>query len=368
MLRFAHDPPIEVVMGMFLQDLRHSLRTLHRSPGFTAVAALTLALGIGVNTTIFSGISALLLQPLPYADAGRLVDVRPAGPGVPTSKAALLMLRARLRSFDAIASYNLWTFTWRGEDVAERVSAVRATGDLFGVLGASPLLGRTLLAADSAPGAERVIVLSHRFWQQRFGGDPGIVGRTLDIAQGADGGATRVVGVMPAGFAFPTATAEMWAANPLDPAGADYNTTYLELLGRLRPGVDFATAQREVTATVAGICTESPGCNQSLLHSARVLPLRDVLVGPVRPILLLLLGAVGFVLLIACANVANLLLTRAAARERELAIRAALGAGRGRVMRQLLTESLTIAAIGGALGILAGTWGSSLLRAALPAD
>lgn len=353
-------------MSTFLQDLRHALRTLRRSPGFTLVAALTLALGIGINTTIFSGISALLLRPLPYAHAERVVDFRPGGPNQPASKATLVELRERLRSFDAIASYNSWTFTLTGDGEAERLPAVRATGNLFDVLGASPLLGRMLLPADSVPGAERVVVLSHGFWQRRLGGDPGVVGRTLQLNEGSTGGPTRVVGVMPPGFAFPTAAEELWAPNPLDPAGPDYQTVYLELVGRLAPGVDVAAAEREIGATVAALCAANAACNPSTLERPRVLPLREALVGPVRPILLLLLGAVGFVLLIACANVANLLLTRAATRERELAIRTALGAGRARIARQLLTESLAIAAVGGALGVLAAVWGSGLLRTALP--
>ncbi|HEX5046411.1 MAG TPA: ABC transporter permease [Gammaproteobacteria bacterium] len=356
-------------MSTFLLDLRHSLRSLRRSPGFTVVAALTLALGIGINTTIFSGISALLLRPLPFANAGQLVVVQPVGPTSPATKGLLVELRARLRGVDAIASYNLWTFTLRGDGAPERMTAARVTGNLFDVLGAPPLLGRTLLPSDSDSGAEPVVVLSYGAWQRRFGGDLDVVGRTLDVNQGgSNGGPTRVVGVMPKSFAFPTTTAEMWAANRVDPAEADFNTGYLELLGRLRPGVSAVDAEREVTATVAAFCAEQPGCNRSLLANARVLPLREALVGPVRPILLLLLGAVGFVLLIACANVANLLLTRAAARERELAIRAALGAGRMRVARQLLTESLTIAAIGGGIGLLAATWGTGVLRSALPGN
>ncbi|HEU4617453.1 MAG TPA: ABC transporter permease, partial [Gammaproteobacteria bacterium] len=251
----------------------------------------------------------------------------------------------------------------------EQLPAVRATGNLFDVLGARPLLGRTLHPTDSAPGAEPVAVLSYGFWQRRFGGDPQILGRILQLSQGSGGGPTRVVGVMPPDFAFPTASVDVWAANPLDPAGPDYTTPYLLLLGRLTPGARGATAARELQATVAALCAERPGCDENAARaSARVVPLREALVGPVRPVLLLLLGAVGFVLLIACANVANLLLTRAAVRERELAIRTALGAGRSRIARQLLTESLAIAAIGGAAGILTAVWGSGLLRAALPAD
>ena len=342
---------------------------LRRSPGFGVVATLTLALGIGINTTIFSGISALLLRPLPYAHAERLVDFRPLGPNQTTNKAMLVQLRERLSSFDAIASYNRWTFTLTGDGQAERVPAVRATGNVFDVLGANPLLGRTLLASDSAPGAERVVVLSYRFWQRRLDGDPSVVGRTLHLNEGGStGGPTRVVGVMPADFAFPAATDELWAPNPLDTAGRDYNTSYLELLGRLAPGVNIAAAEREISATLTGLCAETAGCDAKRLGKPRILPLRDVLVGAVQPVMLLLLGAVGFVLLIACANVANLLLARAAARERELAIRAALGAGRLRVARQLLTESLAVAVIGGVTGVVTAAWASSLLRAALPTE
>ena len=353
-------------MSNFLQDLRHATRMLRRSPGFTLVAALTFAIGIGINATIFSGISGLLLRPLPYANAERLVDIQP--PNGSASKAALVDAREQFASFDSIGGYSLWTFTLMGESAAEQLSAVRATADLFNVLDAPPLVGRTLIPADGVPGAEPVIVLSHGFWQQRFGGDPNVVGRTLEVSFPGSDGTARIVGVMPRDFAFPTADAEMWAPISVSPADADYDTAYLELLGHLAPGVDVATAEREFVATIAARCAEQPNCDVNAVRdNTRVLPLRESLVGPVRPILLVVFGAVGFVLLIACANVANLLLTRAAVRERELAIRTALGAGRGRVVRQLLTESLLIAALGGVLGILAALWGADAFRAALPA-
>jgi predicted permease len=372
-LRQAHAPlPIPVgapgrrLLADLWLDLRLAARMLRRSPGFTFVVALTLALGIGINTTIFSGISGLLLKSLPYANAERLVDIQPNGPA---SKAALVDAREQFDSFDSISGYSLWTFTLMAEPAAEQLSAVRATADLFNVLGAPPLLGRALIPADGIPGAEPVIVLSYDFWQQRFGSDPGVVGRQLEVSFPGSDGRARIVGVMPREFAFPTADAEMWAPISVSPADADYDTSYLELLGHLARGVDVATAEREFVATVTARCAEQPNCDVNAVRAnSRVLPLRESLVGPVRPILLVLFGAVGFVLLIACANVANLLLTRAAVRERELAIRTALGAGRGRVARQLLTESLLIAAVGGVLGVLAALWGADAFRAALPAE
>ncbi len=371
-LKQAHTPqPIPVgALGERLfadlwLDLRLAARMLRRSPGFTIVAALTLALGIGINTTIFSGISALLLKSLPYANAERLVDIQPNGSA---SKAALVDAREQFDSFDSISGYSSWGFRLMAERGAEQLTAVRATADLFDVLGAPPLLGRTLIPADGIPGAEPVVALSYGFWQQRLGGDPNVVGRTLAVSFPGNDGAARIVGVMPRGFAFPTADAEMWAPISVNPADIDYNTGYLELVGRLAPGVDVAAAQREFVGSVAARCAAQPNCDSNAVRAnSRVLPLRESLLGPVRPILLVLFGAVAFVLLIACANVANLLLTRAASRERELAIRTALGAGRGRVARQLLTESLLVAAFGGALGILAALWGADAFRAALPA-
>ncbi len=338
---------------------------LRRNPGFAVVAALTFAIGIGVNVTIFSGISGLLLRPLPYPNAEQLVDIQPAGNA---SKAALVDAREQFVSFDAIAGYSLWTFTLMGESAVEQLSAVRGTTDLFNVLGAAPLLGRAFIPTDGVPGAEPVVVLSYDFWQQRFGGITDIVGRTLGVSFPGSDGTARIVGVMPQDFAFPTADAEMWAPISMSPSDADYDTGYLEFLGHLAPGVGVAVAEREFVSTVAARCAEAPNCDEvAIRDNTRVLPLRESLVGPVRPILLVLFGAVGFVLLIACANVANLLFTRVAVRERELAIRTALGAGRARVVRQLLTESLLIAAVGGAIGVVATLWGADAFRAALPA-
>jgi hypothetical protein len=246
-------------------DLRLAARMLRRSPSFTIVAALTLALGIGINTTIFSGISGLLLEPLPYSNAARLVDIQP--PGRSASKAALVDARETFGSFDAISGYSLWTFTLMAEQGAEQLTAVRATPDLFDVLGATPLLGRALIPADGIPGAEPVIVLSYAFWRQRFGGDPDIVGRTLDVSYTGSLGQARIVGVMPREFAFPTTDAEMWAPISLNPADADYNTGFLELVGRLASGVDVADAEREFVGTIAARCAEQPNCDETAVRA-----------------------------------------------------------------------------------------------------
>ena len=348
------------------QDLRYALRQLRRSPGFATVAALTLALGIGATTANFGAVDGVLLKPLPYADAGRLVVLwqwnRREGVRDDVSAANFLDWRARARSFSAMALVEPYSVSYRGPDGPQTLRTWLVSEDFFRLLGTPPLLGRTLLPEEFTPARERVMVISYGVWQQRFGRDPSVVGRVVDI----DGEPATIVGVMPPGFKFPLER-EVWAPKVIRDDDRDARAVrYLSVVARLRPGVTHAQAQAELDALGAQLEREHPVANRDM--GIQLVALPDQLVGSVRPALLTLLGAVGFVLLIACANVANLMLARASSREREFAVRAALGAGRMRVVRQLVTESLVIALAGGAAGVLLASWGVGAVRALTPAN
>ena len=362
------------LMETFLQDVRYGARVLAKHKGFTAVAVLTLALGIGANTAIFSAVNDLLLRPLPYSDAERVVmlwEVSPEGRHMnTTSRANFREWRAQGSSFESMAAFSDQRVALTGGGEPEEVALQLATPDLFKVLGVEPLLGRVLVEDDIRRDSAGV-VLSHPFWKRRFGGDPNVIGKQITLS----GQPFNVVGVMPPGFQWHIKQrsgtgkpAEVWMVLAMPQAGASSASErgrFLSVVARLKRGVSVEQADAELK-TIHKRLEQDSTYNKN--YTAEVIPLREQLVGNVRPALWVLLGAVGLVLLIACANVANLLLSRVAAREREIALRTALGARRSRVIRQLLTESLLLSLLGSALGLLVAWWGIRALVAISPRD
>ena len=339
------------------QDVRYGARMLRRTPGFTLAALLTLALGIGANTAIFTVVDAVLLRPLPYSEPERLVTVGDRAPDGQSSNvgfATVLDWRERSRSFENLAMMRSWLPTLVANGEAERVPAVRVSWNYFDMMGVRPALGRTFTADDDRPDHWRVLLLSDRLWRRRFSADPSVVGRAIVMNDRE----YRVVGVMPASFEpldaerFYDASAELWAPIGYDLSGDSScrGCRHLRGFGRLKPGVSVSDATAEMNAIREQMRREHP--TEYDAGSIAVIPLQDALTGNVRGALLVLLSAVAFVLLIACANVANLLLARSLTRQRELALRAVLGAGRGRIVRQLLTESCLLGAGGALAGIL----------------
>jgi putative ABC transport system permease protein len=344
-------------MQTLLQDIRYAVRALRKAPAFTLVAVLTLALGIGANSTIFSVVNGVLLQPLPYAQPERLVMVwghhTTIGREV-ASQPDYLDWRADNTVFSDMAALAHTSFDLTGVGEPERLNAALTTANFFRTLGTTPLLGRAFLDREEKTGANQVAILSYGFWQRRFGGSPGIVGQTITLS----GLPYTVVGVAPAGFRFER-DVDIWAPLRTD-VTRSRRGDFLTVIGRLKPGVTFERAQTEMTTIAARLTQQYPETNTN--WSVELVPLKEQLVGAARPALLIFMGAVGLVLLIACANVANLMLTRAAAREREMAIRATLGAGQGRLIRQMLTESVLVSLVGGALGLLLALWGVAALQ------
>jgi putative ABC transport system permease protein len=346
-----------------MQDIRYAFRMLRKAPGFTAVAVLTLALGIGANTAIFSVVNAVLLRPLPYPDPDRLVRLYETNEShgwlhFSVSPPTYMDWQAQTKSFEGMSSLRNGTFNYTGGAEPERLLGARVNASFFDLLGVKPMTGRTFLTDDDPVGNAQVTVLSYGLWQRLFGGDPNIVGRSIIL----DGRPYNVIGVMPRGFQYP-GRSEIWVpsefiASTLAPTARGAH--YINVVARLKPGVTLAQAQEEMSAIAARIAQQFPDKNAG--WSARVMAMRDTVIGDIRLTLLVLLGAVAFVLLIACANVANLLLARAAARAKEIAVRTSLGASRGRVARQLLTESVVLSLMGSTLGLIIAVWGIRALR------
>jgi putative ABC transport system permease protein len=340
---------VRQMLANVLTDARYAARQLRKTPGFTIVAVLTLAFGIGATSAIFSVINAVMLRPLPYPDADRLVSVFEVVPQYGRFAVApgnFLDWRQQNNVFTHISAYANGSDTYVGSDGPDRVPMSSVSWDVFETIGVAPALGRGFRAEEDAPKQNAVIVISDGMWRRRFGADPGILGRSVTLS----GSPVVVVGVMPPGFYFPTREVEFWRPIALNPANATRGGHFIGVIARLKPGISNEQANTEMRTIAQRLGTEYPKTNAN--ESAEAVEIGELIVGPVRPMLFTLMAAVAVVILIACANVANLLLVRASVREKEIAIRTALGAGRRRLAVQMLTESLVLAIAGGALGIL----------------
>jgi predicted permease len=345
-------------------DLRYAIRQLRKNPGFTAVAVLTLALGIGANTAIFSLVDAVLLRPLPFREPDRLVMIWEDASriGFPQNNPApgnYSDWKSQNRVFEDVAAVSWRTFNLTGDGQPERINANTITANFFPLLGIRPALGRYFLPEDDRPDSQKVAILGYGLWQRRFGGDPGIVGREILL----DGAKFTVVGVLPLNFQF--LGKDLWvpiAFSPRELARRDNH--YLAVVARLGEGITVQQAQVDIEAITSRIAQEHP--TDAFNLRAYVLPLREQFAGEVRLALIVLLVAVACIVLIACANLANLMLSRAVTRTREVAVRSALGASRGRVMRQLLTESVLLAVLGGTAGLIVASWSFTILKQLVP--
>jgi putative ABC transport system permease protein len=354
-------------MDTLLQDIRFGIRMLFKSPGFTAIAIISLALGIGANTAVFSVINAVLLKALPYHEPQSIVLVWGEDKVAGSSRGQMSATdvadyRARNHVFEEISTYADFRPIFSGNGEPERVPGAQVGDGFFTVMHSQPLLGRVFTAEEQVEGKDLVVVLGYGLWQRRFAADPNIVGKTIQLS----GRAYTVIGVMPGNFqSLPTgllgAPAEFYRPIAEQPNEKDRSSRHLRAIARLKPNITFEQAQTEMNLIARQLAHEHPDDNSN--SGIHLVTLREDLIGRLRPALLMLFGAVGFVLLIACANVGNLLLARSASRHKEIAIRAALGAGRDRLIRQFLTESLLLSLAGGALGILAALWGTTIIEA-----
>ncbi len=352
-------------MRVLIQDLRYGLRTLARNPGFAVTAVIALALGIGANTAIFSVVNGVLLRPLPYRDPSRLMRLSESSPDFSTMSVAnpnFVDWRDQNRSFASLSAFRWNDYDLTGGGQPEHLSGKMVSADFFRVLGIHPVLGRDFDRRTDRLGASPVVLIGGGLWSRRFGASPAVLGRQLIL----NGRSYTVVGVVPTSFQLEGNADVYTSLEQWDELMARSREMHpgMYVVGRLKPGVTQSQAQAEMTAIAARLAEAYPKSNAK--HGINVVPLTGVVVGNVRPTLLVLLGAVVFVLLIACANVANLLLARFTKRQKEIAIRCAMGAGRGRVVRQLLTESVVLALIGGAAGLAIARWGTQAVLAAVP--